>query len=297
MTSEDQLSSWTAPSSTTEKDKQERTERMVREAMRAHAPFQHCSLSVYAKGSYPNNTNVIAESDVDIGVQCGDVVYWNEHTAGAHPPASSYTGIWTPAKLRSEVTAALKAKFPDQVDESGSMALKVSSSSARVNADVVPCFDYRYHFSSTNFRQGARIFRTNGSSLENYPEQQLTEGRSKSNATSDRYKKVVRILKRTACAMDGAGTYEAPASFFVESLVFNCPNSHFHATTWTQRVKTVLYYIWSELQGDVEPADNSERWLEASKCKYLFATHQGWTRADGRNFARAAWNYLGFAAE
>ena len=58
MSLEDQLGRWTKPSSDTEKDKQERTERMVRKAISDHPEFHDCNLTVYAKGSYPNNTNV-----------------------------------------------------------------------------------------------------------------------------------------------------------------------------------------------------------------------------------------------
>lgn len=69
---EGKLAGWTGPSSTTEQDKQDRTERMIKEAIKSHTPFDSCSLKVYAKGSYANNTNVRANSDVDIAVQCTD---------------------------------------------------------------------------------------------------------------------------------------------------------------------------------------------------------------------------------
>ena len=52
MSLEDKLSGWTAPSSDTEQDKQDRTERMIRQAIDSHAPLNNCSLKVYAKGSY-----------------------------------------------------------------------------------------------------------------------------------------------------------------------------------------------------------------------------------------------------
>jgi len=61
MSLEDQLSGWTGPSSDTEKDKQDRAERMIRQAIDAHEPFNGYSLKVYAKGSYANNTNVRAD--------------------------------------------------------------------------------------------------------------------------------------------------------------------------------------------------------------------------------------------
>ena len=90
MRLEDQLKGWTGPSSPTEQDKQDRTERMVREAVAAHKAFAGCSLTVYAKGSYANNTNVRTDSDVDIAVQCHEAEYWDEATPGTHKSSGSY---------------------------------------------------------------------------------------------------------------------------------------------------------------------------------------------------------------
>lgn len=286
---EDKLSGWAGPSSPTEQDKQDRTERMIREAIKEHAAFDSCSLNVYAKGSYANNTNVRTDSDVDVAVQCGEAMYYE----GEHPPLGAYSGIWTPAKLRSELEAALKTKFPDQVDSSGSTAFRIHSGSARVDADVVPCFNYRYYFSSSSYREGAKVFKKDGSSLINYSEQQLTNGRAKNTRTNQYYKKAVRIMKRVENAMVVAGDHREVPSFFVECLVYNCPDSIFLEPTWTKTIRGVIVHIWNGLEG-AEPTEQSERWLEVNECKYLFSSAQAWSRKDGRDFAKAAWNYLGF---
>jgi hypothetical protein len=55
---EDKLSGWTGPSSPTEQDKQDRTERMIREAVKEHPAFDGVDIDIYAKGSCANNTNV-----------------------------------------------------------------------------------------------------------------------------------------------------------------------------------------------------------------------------------------------
>ncbi|ARP71757.1 nucleotidyltransferase [Streptomyces pluripotens] len=295
MILEEKLSGWTGPSSATEQDKQDRTERMIREAIKEHAAFHGCDLSVYAKGSYANNTNVKADSDVDIAVQCGEAVYWDEATEGAHPPSGSYTGIWTPAKLRSELEAALRAKFPGQVDSSGSTAFRIHSSSARVDADVVPCFEYEYHFSSTSYRKGAKVFKKNGASLVNYPKQQLENGRAKNTRTRQYYKKAVRIMKRVENAMVAEDVHREVPSFFVESLVYNCPDSVFLEPTWTKTIEGIIVHIWQELEG-AEPSEESERWFEVNDCKFLFHGTQDWSRQDARDFVKAAWNYLGYAS-
>lgn len=292
MTHEEKLLGWTKRSSDSEKEKQERAERMVRQAVNEHPAFDGASTSIFSKGSYANNTNVKADSDVDIAVECTNVCYWEEASDGVHPPVSPYEGVWNPAKLRAELNQALRAKFPGQVDDSGSIAFRVNANTARVDADVVPCFTYKYYFSSDSHRQGTRVFRADGSSLENYPQQQLDNGIAKNNRTGRRYKRAVRILKRTENALAEAGTLDALPSYFMECLVYNCPDSLLNGNTWSSIIRGILYHIWSDLQG---PEPETGRWLEPNGIKYLFHSSQPWTREEGRDLTQAAWNYWKFS--
>lgn len=289
---EDKLAGWTGRSSDTEQEKRERTERMIREAINAHEPFQSLSRKVYAKGSYANNTNVRSDSDVDIAIECGNVVYFDQAEPGVAPTGTPYTGEWTPQNFRNELIAALTEKFGDAVDTSGSTAIQVHSSSARVEADVVPSFEYHYYFSETSFREGAKVFKTDGTSLVNYSDQQLTNGTNKNNRTKRCYKRTVRILKRLENTMVDAGYHREVPSFFVECLVYNCPDELFMASTWTETVKGVLAHIYSALEG-AEPSEEDERWVEVNGIKFLFHVRQKWTRQDGRDFAYACWTNLG----
>lgn len=292
MTVESILAGWTGPSSPTEQEKQERTERMVREAIRAHGAFDGYSINVFAKGSYPNNTNVRSDSDVDIAVECCECIYWEEEAPGVHGPASPYQGPWTPSKLRAEVEEALRSRFAGEVDPSGSTAVKVRSSTARVDADVVPCFTYEYHLRNGTVRRGTRILKKDGSRIENYPSQHLERGRSRNLATNRKFKEAVRVLKRIENAMVDEERHRSVASFLVESLVYNCSNSTFGRYTWEDRVRGLLFEIYDGSQGG-EPEQG--RWVEVNECKYLFDLHQAWSRQDANEFAAAAWAYLGFA--
>jgi len=246
---------------------------------------------VYAKGSYANNTNVRADSDVDIAVECTEAVYWGQSQPGVHNPAGTYQGNWTPQKLREELMVALINKFEKGVDPSGSTAIRVHSSSARVDADVVPCFTYEYHFDKSSLLTGTKIFKRDNSALVNYPAQQLASGRNKNLRTGLAYKKTVRILKRVENALTANGAQALP-SYFIECLVYNCHDSVFAAPSWTKVVREVLAHIWNGLEGN-EPAQDAARWREANGCVYLFHSGQSWDRAKGRVFAQGAWNYLG----
>ena len=264
---------------------------MIRQAVDNHPALRSCRLSVFAKGSYANKTNVKLDSDVDIAVQCHEATYWDEAVEKTHQ-TTPYQGVWTSSKLRTELGAALRAKFPDQVDASGSTAFRIHSSTARVDADVVPCFDYTYYFASGGSRDGTMIIKKDGTRLENWPKQQIENGRAKNNRTKKYYKKAVRIMKRAENAMVVAGVHRAVPSFFVECLVYNCPDEIFLRSTWTETVRGIIVHVWNGLDG-AEPTTN--RWLEVNECKYLFSNAQDWTRKDGRDFAKAAWNYLGLS--
>lgn len=294
MVSEEQLGKWTGPSSDTEQDKQSRAERMIRQAIDAHEAFNGYKFDVYAKGSYANNTNVKADSDVDIVVQCREVSYWDEAkpAEGGHPPSASYKGIWTPAKLRSEVKAALEAKFPGAVVP-GSTAFQITPSSARVPADVVPSFTYKYYFPSGNYREGTKVFKSDGSSIVNYPQLQLENGRAKNNRTNGFYKKSVRILKRLENVLVSKGLAEEQASYLLECLVYNCPDEYFLRDTWRGVMRECLADIYNYTLAE-EPTANAERWYEVNGAKYLFHSSQKWTRQEVHQFARAAWDHMGF---
>jgi hypothetical protein len=267
---------------------------MIRDAVNAHPAFSGCRLSVYAKGSYANNTNVRADSDVDVAVECLEVEYWEEDEPGLHTPGARYTGPWTPSLLRAELTAALQAKFAGQVDTSGSVAIQVTSSTARVDADVVPCFTFRRYGAGGGLRTGTKIFSQTGAQIVNFPAQQLENGRSKNVRTGYGYKKATRILKRVENEMVALAAHRDLPSYFVECLAYNCPDAVFKRATWTDVVRGCLGHMWESLQGE-EPSDTSVRWLEANECFYLFHPGQKWSRSDGREFALAAWKYLGFA--
>lgn len=296
MATEEQLTGWTGPSSDTEQDKQDRTDRMITDAVNGHPAFGGCSLSVYSKGSYANQTNVRADSDVDVVVQCHECQYWDEAESGArNDTAGIYQGIWTPAKLRSELAAALQAKFPGQVDASGSTAIVVRSSSARVDADVVPSFNYRYFFASGSYRDGTKVFKNGAGSVVNWPAQHLAMGQTKDARTNGRFKQAVRVLKRVENLMVQAGANREVPSYFMECLVYNVPDSILLSSTWTDTMKGVLFHVWDGT-GGAEPTAATERWLEVNECKWLFCSAQKWTRTDGRDLAQAAWTYLGFGS-
>jgi hypothetical protein len=128
----DLLSRWIKPSSEDEQVQQDRAQRMVTDAVKRHDTLKTASLHIYAKGSYANNTNVRRDSDVDIVVECQACQYF-DYMPGQAPATAlgtPYTGEWTPAKLRSEVTMALTNAFGASSVSSASAARPSTSTCA-----------------------------------------------------------------------------------------------------------------------------------------------------------------------
>ena len=294
MVTEEQLVSWTAPSSSSEQEKQERTERMIRAAIDEHTGFDgyRGSFSVYAKGSYANNTNVKFDSDVDIVIECSDAIYYRNQSSEnpGYSGGTPYSGIWTPEYLRSEVASALRSKFPGSVAE-GSTAFEVDATSSRVNADVVPSFSFKLYYSDGTFAQGTKVIKKDGTSVENYPQHQLDRGRAKNNRTNYYYKKTVRILKRLENVLVEQGLTEPIPSYVLECLIYNCAEEHFARTTWRSVMRGCLAEIFNYTM-KAEPVE--DRWLEANGIKFLFYHKQKWTRTQIHAFASAAWDYMEF---
>ena len=86
------LGKWIKPSSDSEQTQQARAEDMVRKAITTDAVFDGSNILIYTKGSYPNNTNVKLDSDVDVVVEPQDCSSSNYQpgVTGATPSPRPY---------------------------------------------------------------------------------------------------------------------------------------------------------------------------------------------------------------
>lgn len=295
------LSSWIQPSSTDEKAQQDRAERMVADAVSAHPAFESSTIKTYTKGSYPNNTNVRRDSDVDVVVEMRDLFYWgfNSNVEDTSAQVTAYEGGWTPESWRSEVVRAMVSAFgASEVDTNGKIAINIKAiPGSRPSADVVPSFlYYRYNDSNrsqTLADQGSCVFPKGPvPKVVNWPQQQLDQGRAKNTATGSRYKYYARALKNAENTLASAGLLDELPSYFMECLAFNVPNSVLTEGTLDVGFRDTLIHTWTQLADGTAAQD----WVEPNWQKYLFQGTQKWTIEDAKALVGATWNYLGYAS-
>ncbi len=72
--SEETLNNWRKRPSDTEDERHRWTRRKIREALDSWHFADDASFDIYAKGSYPNHTNVRLDSDVDVAAELTSIV-------------------------------------------------------------------------------------------------------------------------------------------------------------------------------------------------------------------------------
>ena len=292
------FSNWTGTASDAEQDRYQWTRNAINDALGEYPALRSYSFKVYAKGSYPNFTNVVRDSDVDVAAELtefaqNDFIQDAEGLSVRALGRSPYTGGYSLPRFKDDVERALIAKFGSAPVDRGKKAVHIRESRQGLAADVVPCVTHRTWTSRTHYHQGIRLLHDDRpwDAILNYPAQHLERGTSKNDRTSRRYKRVVRILKRLENEMVDKGAIEEVPSFLIESAVWNVPDASFAGTTWTGRVQNTLAHIFNgTLSSDCVQSDD---WLEANAVKYLFHPVQNWTYEQAHEFASRAWDYVG----
>src|SRR5919197_4374764 len=169
------LATASGPASPTEEQERDRTEKRIRDAIRA-APDLPSSVRVYAKGSYANNTNVRRDADVDVAVEWSNtfkVDTWGK-TAGLSASELGYAPVdepITPAEFRRRVERAMTEAFPQLVDTSPEKHVGVAAGPGTLDADVVPCFGLHRYDAPRRWVDGHRIYPKSGGYVDNSPRQ------------------------------------------------------------------------------------------------------------------------------
>lgn len=273
-TKEDKLRAWAKSPSETEIEKCERVERMIKRAIDEDPKLSQMDISVYAKGSYANRTNIPSDSDVDIAV-VANRYFFNTYPDGmtAADFGFSDTGYMY-STFKDDVARAINNKFGATEVTVGEKCIKVRSNSCRVDADVVPHFVHRRYALDKSCYEGVAIRKSDGGTIYNWPQQDYDNGVSKNVATGKRYKAVVRIIKNIRCEMKSQGYNSADdaPSYLIACLAWNLDDYFFAEDSYSKMTEDVLNFL-VERTSDLT---NVNKWVEVNQLKYLFHSSQAW---------------------
>lgn len=219
------------------------------------------SPSVYLQGSYRNHTNIAGDSDVDVVVETSGVFYDNltpeeRQLLGIGPGSFSWTDF------RDEVYRALASHYSQGRVRQGNKCIHVGAAGDRLNADVVPCCEYRGYV-EWNHVKGITFWTGSGVQVVNYPKLHYDHGAQKNDACARNYKPMVRVFKN---ARNAAGS-DFP-SYFLECLLYNVSPLRYsgdHATMFSGVLAELLESKTSGSMG---------QWLCQNGQQFIFGTAQ-----------------------
>jgi Nucleotidyltransferase domain len=295
--SEETINNWRQPASESEEQKISNAITMIKDAINAHEILKPLSTEFVIQGSYGNNTNIRVDSDIDVCVMLKETFYTNYPDCKTDSDYGFKEGTNSFTDYRKWIVEALNKKFgKENVDASGNKSIKVHSNTYRVQADVVPAFQYRnYQYDKSNdadnFIEGIKFFALQGEEVINYPKIHVENGITKNTNTGRSYKRAVRLYKRIRNRMieDKLPVPESIRSFLIEGLLWNTPDSIFNnAKTWNDLLRNSILHIYKHTKDE----ELSKDWGEVSEHFYLFHNGRKWNREHVAIFLTQMWKYL-----
>lgn len=292
---EAQLESWSHQGAvTTSKD----TYATIKRALESpNTGYANRGYKIFLQGSYGNDTNIYAESDVDVVICHTGVFFYDLGHLSAEESAAFKNqfggGVdYNYATFKADVQKALVAAFGDSV-EPPKKAFKIAANGARRNADVVVAFEHRRYIefkghNNRSFYEGISFLTAAGTRIDNFPGYHSDNLTTKHQATKGRFKPAVRIFKNMRSKAMERGLLakgEAP-SYYVEGLLYNAPNTAF-VGSFNDMVHAIL--VW------LHAANDRTNFLCANERYYLLRDNEAvcWPKADGAKFISAMislWN-------
>jgi hypothetical protein len=291
---ESQLETWSHQGSITQSSN---TYNTIKNALEGtDTPYANKTYKVFLQGSYGNDTNIYAESDVDIVIRLDDC--WQSDVSHLSDlDKASYKEAFVDAKyghvaLKRDVLQVLTDRYGGAV-KAGSKAIAIAANGSRRKADVIVAVQYRryYKFKSTadqSYDEGICFWNSDGTRIANYPKQHSANLTRKHQETNKWLKPMARILKNLRSRLVDDGLMEAgiAPSYYLEGLLYNVPTNLF-GRTYQESLANAINWIHNEADKDKLLCANEQYYLLRDNA------HTCWSRANCDAFIAAAielWN-------
>lgn len=271
------------------------THESIRSALsHSSSPLQGKDFDVYLQGSYVNDTNIRAESDVDIVVQLNST--WFPDISALPPEQqqlynSSYSSAtYTDSHFQSDVIRSLQLYFGAPSIQAGNKSIKVLAGSGRLAADVVACLQYRkYRFFrgiyDHDFVEGIGFHAQNSEFIVHFPKLHYANGVRKNADTQGWFKPTVRVFKNIRSSMVDRHLMIADLtpSYFLECMIYNVPDTELGSSYCDTFCNVVNWLAKQNISGFVCQSEQSmlfgsspEQWSENKARQFVMAATDLW---------------------
>lgn len=234
--SESQLETWSHQGSIQQSSS---TYQSVRTAlMDAKSAYATKDYDIFLQGSYGNDTNIYAESDVDTVIRLDSIINSDVSALPSGQQAAYHAAhskaTYTFDEFKRGVVIRLSTAFGAADVVPGNKAIKIKANGSRRSGDVVACYQHRRYLRYISERDqdyvpGVIFPTTSSGTIINYPKRHSDNCTAKHQATNSWFKPMVRIVKnmRSKLVDDGKITKDTAPSYYIEGMLWNVPNDKF----------------------------------------------------------------------
>jgi hypothetical protein len=291
---ESQLETWSRQGSITQSSNTYNSIKNVLEA--STTPYAGKNFKVFLQGSYGNDTNIFAESDVDIVIRLDDCFFsdldaLSDEEKAAHKQAFS-DAEYTHVDFKRDVLSVLTGQYGLAV-KTGQKAIAIDVSGSRRKVDVIVATQFRRYFKfrskyDSEYVEGICFFNDAGEKIANYPKQHSVNLTNKHQASSKWLKPMARVLKNIRSRMVDDGLIKAGVapSYYIEGLLYNVPNEKLKSSYEDCVVNMLNWYRQEAKKVDLVCANEQYYLLRDD-------SHTCWPQANCDAFVEAAvklWN-------
>lgn len=272
------------------------TNAQIRDAISRDELVNHFDLDVFLQGSYANSTNVSGSSDIDVVSKMSNTYYHNFFDKIPPETREAVKGLMTPATVgwneyRNLLLQALRRQFPNAVEDGNkAITVKGTQSGSRLNADVVPCCAFRmFRDSQYDYEEGICLWNTaTNEQIINFPKQHRVNMSAKNGAdrAGPKFKGIIRSVKRLRNELDteGTGLVKEAASYWIECLLYNAPDSLFLGS-FDDAFTNSLSYLFRKLE-----TDESDDFMQPNEVYILFHGSQ-WSKNKAIRLVDSVWRH------
>lgn len=291
---ESQLETWSHQGSIAQSSNTYNTIKNVLEANTT--PYAGKNFKVFLQGSYGNDTNIYAESDVDIIIRLDDC-FQSDLTQLTEEEKAAYRSAfrdatYTHADFKTDVLSVLTQQYGHAVT-AGEKAIAIDANGSRRKADVIVAIQFRRYFkfrssNDSEYVEGICFWNGKSERIANYPKQHSANLTTKHQNTSNWFKPMARVFKNMRSRMVNDGLIKAgiAPSYYIEGLLYNMPNEKLTSSYQNCVVNALNWYSQEASKSDLVCANEQYYLLRDGH-------HTCWTQANCDAFVDAAiklWN-------
>lgn len=256
------------------------------------APYPVSECEAFLQGSYGNDTNVYADSDVDIvlkhnGTFYKDLTRLSPEALARYNNKYSGNASYPYSNFKTDAVGFISRLYNGVVP--GKKAVFVPGKNHRRNADVLIAQQFRRYYDiepdgTERYKPGVCFF-SGCRLIENFPKQHSANCTAKHQATNSNFKRMVRVFKNMRNTMIDKGYLAegiAP-SYFLEGMLYNVPSDKFSGS---------YVDMWVECFNWTVTADRGKL-LCANRLHWLVrdGSPTSWPVANFQTFTAAAKKY------